>query len=208
MSIVGASGQSSSLYKLLQTPNASSTSGVAASTSVDTDGDADGSRSAPSTSGSQTAANTSSTTPSLAQQLETAIQNALSGVNSRQSNNPQDLLTSIEKAVQSTLQQNGINPSQASKTHGHHHHGGRKGGAGSAELAALNANGTSSSITANPSTASETPGLDSLLSQINVDPQQFRNDIVSAVSSTQNGSVDPSQVFQNFPPGQSINSLA
>jgi hypothetical protein len=52
------------------------------------------------------------------------------------------------------------------------------------------------------------PGLGGLLGQLNVNPQQFRSDILAAMSQSANGNPDLSQVFQNFPTGQSLNTLA
>ncbi len=190
MSIFGISA-SSNLYQYLQSLNCSGCTGTTGPQTVgatNTDGDADGSGSTPSTvstTNSQNTSSTSSGTPSLIQQLEAAILSALNGVNSSQSNNPQAALSSIEQAVQTTLQNNGIDPSQLS---GHSPSG----------------DGTSSG---NTSATSQTPTLDALLAQLNVDPQQFRNDIISALSSSQNGTVDQSQVFQSFPTGQNVNVL-
>jgi hypothetical protein len=190
MSIVGVSS-SSNLYQYLQSLNNAASTGTTAPQTVgatDTNVDADGSSATPSTVSTTNSPNTSSTgsgAPSLIQQLETAILSALNGVNSSQSNNPQAALSSIEQAVQTTLQNNGIDPSQLSGN-------------------STSGDGTSSS---NTSTTSQTPTLDALLAQLNVDPQQFRNDIISALSSAQNGTVDQSQVFQNFPTGQNVNVL-
>jgi hypothetical protein len=220
MSIVGISG-SSNLYQYLQSlnnPASPSTTAPQTVGATDTDGDSDGSGATPSTvstTNSQNTSSTSSGTPSLIQQLEAAILGALNGVNSSQSNNPQTALSSIEQAVQTTLQNNGIDPTQLAQSGGHHHHhGGGHGGSGGGILAALGANGSDSSSTSGdgtssstPSTTSQTPTLDSLLGQLNVDPQQFRNDIISALSSAQNGTVDQSQIFQSFPTGQNVNVL-
>ena len=220
MSIVGISG-SSNLYQYLQSLNSAASTGTTPPQTVgatDTDGDGDGSVATPSTVSTTNSQNTSSTStgaPSLIQQLEAAILNALNGVNSSQSNNPQTALSSIEQAVQTTLQNNGIDPTQLSQSGGHHHHhGGGHGGSGAGILAALGANGSGSSpasgdgtSTGDNSSTSQTPTLDALLSQLNVDPQQFRNDIISALSSSQNGTVDQSQVFQSFPTGQNVNVL-
>jgi hypothetical protein len=222
MSIVGVSGSSSNLYQYLQSLTSAPNTGATAPQTVgatDSDGDSDGSGTAQSTGATTNSQGTSSTNsgaPNLIQQLETAIQGALNGVNSSQSNDPQTVLSSIEQAIKTTLQNNGIDPSQLSQTghrHHHGHHGGGQGGSAAGVIAALGANGGNSSSSSdmsgstNPSATSQTPGLDALLAQLNVDPQQFRNDIISALSSTQNGSVDQSQVFQSFPTGQNVNVL-
>jgi hypothetical protein len=55
---------------------------------------------------------------------------------------------------------------------------------------------------------SQTPGLDSLLGQSNIDPGEFRNDLVSALPNTQNGTPDFVQIFQSFPPGTHLDLLA
>jgi hypothetical protein len=52
------------------------------------------------------------------------------------------------------------------------------------------------------------PGLGGLLGQLNVNPQQFRSDILAAMSQSSTGNLDMSQVFQSFPSGQSLNTLA
>lgn len=214
MSIAGISG-SSNLYQYLQSLNGSTATG---STTPPTAPGADSTLPSAGTLRSPATSSTSSGGTSLVQQLETAIQSALNGVNSSEKNSPQAALSSIEQAVQTTLQQNGINTSQVSQAGGHHHHGGHhgggKGGSAGGVLAALtsSAGSTSSSsgisASGNTSSTSQTPGLDSLLSQLNVDPQQFRNDVVSALAGSQNGNVSQSQVFQSFPSGQNLNALA
>ena len=55
---------------------------------------------------------------------------------------------------------------------------------------------------------SQTPGLDTLLGQSNIDPAQFRNDLVSALPNTQNGTPDFVQIFQSFPPGAHLDLMA
>ena len=215
--VSGVSGQSSinPLWQWLQSQNVQQSQSVGA---TDTDGDSDGSGGTQSTQG-PTASSTSGTrtgATSLAQQLETAIQNALNGVSTSQTSNPQDVLTSIEQAIQTTLQNNGISPSQLSQTGGHHPHhgGGGESGSASALLAATSPGGstgsgsTGSDGTGSSSNTSQTPGLDALLGQLNVDPQQFQSDIASAISGSQNGQLDFSLVFQNFPVGQNVNTLA
>ncbi len=226
MSVIGGLGSSQNWYQYLQSLNNSPVAPTTAPQAVGpvvSNGEAGGSASTPSTTGTSNTAGATGAT-SLAQQLETAIQNALNGVSASQNNTPQSVLSTVEQAVQSTLQQNGIDPNQLSQAGGHHghhghHHGGGGGGGGSAGgvLAALTSNSTSSttggdssstgSSTGNSSGASQTPGLDSLLSQLNIDPQQFRNDIISALGGSQNGNLDPSQVFQSFPTGQNVNVL-
>lgn len=52
------------------------------------------------------------------------------------------------------------------------------------------------------------PGLGGLLEQLNVSPQQFRSDILSAIAQSADGNPSLSQVFQNFPAGQNLNTLA
>jgi hypothetical protein len=221
MSILRVSGSTSSLYQYLQSLDSAQNTGTVAPQTVgatDSDGDSDGSGTTTSTGATTNSPGTSGTgAPSLIQQLESAIQSALNGVNSSQSNDPQTVLASIEQAVQTTLQNNGINPNQLSQTGHHHHHGhhgGGQGGAGGGLLTALATNGGdgssgsgSSSTSTNSSDSSQTPGLNSLLTQLNIDPQQFRNDIISALSGALNGNLDPSKVFQSFPPGQNVNVL-
>ena len=52
------------------------------------------------------------------------------------------------------------------------------------------------------------PGLGGLLGQLNVNPQQFRSDLLTAMNQSSTGNLDLSQVFQSFPSGQSLNTLA
>jgi hypothetical protein len=227
MSIIGITSQtqSYSLYQYLQSLNSPGATGPTAAETVHAT-DSPTTTAVPgsiqSTGGATpppTSSGSTLSTESLAQQLATAIQNALNGVNSSQSNNPQDVLATIEQAIQGTLQSNGIGPGQLSQTGGHHHHGhggGHGGGSGGAVLSALFANDPSSSSSSsnasptsgNSSSTSQTPGLNALLSQLNVDPQQFRSDIISAVSSSQDGTVNLSQVFQSVPAGQTVNVQA
>ena len=73
-------------------------------------------------------------------------------------------------------------------------------------------NTLNSDSTANPLDALQSieasPGLGGLLGQLNVDPQQFRSDVLAALTQPATGTPDLSQVFQSFPPGQSLNTLA
>ena len=219
MSIASVSG-SSNLYQYLQSLNSASSTGSTAPQTVEAANTvgSDTTQSTTNTSSSQGATGSNSGTPTLVQQLETAIQNAVNGVSSTQSNDPQAVLSSVEQAIQTTLQQNGINPSQVSQAGGHHHHGhhgGGKSGSAGGLLAALGTSATGSSTSSGdtstsgaPTQTSQTPGLDSLLSQLNIDPQQFKNDVISALSSSQNGNINQSQVFQSFPTGQNLNTLA
>lgn len=73
-------------------------------------------------------------------------------------------------------------------------------------------NTLTSDLTGNPLDALKSieasPGLGGLLGQLNVSPQQFRNDILSAISESSAGSPRLSQVFQNFPAGQNLDTLA
>jgi hypothetical protein len=218
MSIIGVSGQSSNPYLLWQLQNTSSSQSVG---STDSDGDSAGPNTTQSIGdpgSTQNSSGTGDSQPSLVQQLETAIQNALNGTNSSQSNNPQDVLSSIEQAIQTTLQNNGIDPNQLSQAGAHHHrhhHGGGGGTDSAAGVLSATAQGDtgssatgSSTTTDSSSNSSQTPGLDTLLGQLNVDPQQFRNDLLSGISDSQGGTIDFSIVFQSFPTGQKVNALA
>ena len=224
MSILGV-GQQPSIFQIWQLLD---TAPTAPTGSTDASGDASGAvQSTDALGGSQNTSGTSTGGTNLIQQLETAIQNALNGVSSSQSNNPQDVLSSIEQAIQTTFQNNGIDPNQLSQTgghHHHHHHGGGNGGAGGGTTNAIlsatapsgstgtgdtSSNGTTDSSTGDTtSNTSQTPGLDFLLGQLDVDPQQFQSDLASAVSSSQSGTLDFFQVFQSFPVGQNVNTLA
>lgn len=83
------------------------------------------------------------------------------------------------------------------------------------QLAALiqtTVNTLNSDHTGNPLDAlqsiEQSPGLAGLLGQLNVNPQQFRSDILSAVAQSSSRTPDFSQIFQSFPTGQSLNTLA
>src|SRR5579872_2147846 len=215
MSIVAISGLSSNLYRYLQSLSSEAQANTTASQAVgaiDSVGDSLNPGSTQSTANTLIGQDTSSANsgfPSLVQQLETAIQDSIDGLNTSQSNNPQAMLSAIEQAIQTTLRSNGIDPSQLSQT-GHQRHGLDGGGVGNVS-ANLGANGGSSSKSVDPSASSnpiaitQTPGLEWLLSQLNIDAHQFRNDIISALSGSQNGNLDQSQVFQSFPTGQNVN---
>src|SRR5262245_35271786 len=100
MSLIGA-GQQASLVQMSQSLSSTPT---APTSSTDADRGGSGAvQSTDSAGGSQNTSETSTGGTTLIQQLETAIQNALNGVSSSQSNNPPDVLTSIEQAVQTTL---------------------------------------------------------------------------------------------------------
>jgi hypothetical protein len=81
-----------------------------------------------------------------------------------------------------------------------------------ASLIQTTINTLNSDHTGNPLNALQSietsPGLGGLLGQLNVNPQQFRSDILSAMSQSPNGTPDFSQLFQSFPAGQSLNTLA
>ena len=213
MSIVGISGSSSTLYQYLQSLTNATNPGTTATHGVGTF-DANGPGTTQLTTdapNSQVTSSTSSGTPSLVQQLETSIQNAVNGVNASQSNNPQAVLLAMEQAIQTTLRSNGTSPSQLSQTALHYH--GYPGGSAGNLLATLGTNGgssaTSSGISAssNPLALIQTPGLEWLLTQLNIDSHQFRNDVISALPGPHNGHLDQLQVFQSFPNGQNVNVL-
>jgi len=46
------------------------------------------------------------------------------------------------------------------------------------------------------------------LQKFGVDPQQFHQDLLAAIKDAQNGQANPSSVFQNFPPGSTVDTLA
>ena len=81
-----------------------------------------------------------------------------------------------------------------------------------ASLIQTTLNTLSSDHTGNPLDAlqsiAKSPGVDGLLGELNIDPQQFRSDILSAMTRSPNGIPNLSLVFQNFPTGQSLNTLA
>jgi hypothetical protein len=49
--------------------------------------------------------------------------------------------------------------------------------------------------------------LNTLLAQNNINPASFQNSLLSALTGSQNGSIDLSQLFQDFPAGQGVNAL-
>ncbi len=74
-----------------------------------------------------------------------------------------------------------------------------------------NSSSTNTSTGTNTTNSTSTAtSLDNLLSNFKVDPKQFKNDLLSALSKSQNqeGSIDFSALFQNFPSGQDLNVLA
>ncbi len=213
MSIVGISGSSLNLYQYLQSLTNATTPGTTATPALGT-ADANGSGTTQLTTDTPNSQGTSSTgsgTPSLVQQLETSIQNAVNGVNASPSNNPQAVLMAMEQAIQTTLRSNGMSPGQLSQTALHYH--GYPGGSAGNLLADLGTNGGRSSLSSslsasrNPLAIIQTPGLEWLLSQLNIDSHQFRNDVISALPGPHNGRLDQSQVFQSFPTGQNVDVL-
>jgi hypothetical protein len=211
MSIVGISGSSLNLYQYLQSLTNATNARTTATQAVGTTDANDPGTTRLTTDApiSQGTSSTNSGPASLVQQLETSIQNAVNGVNVSQSNNPQAVLSAIEQAIQTTLQENSFNPSQLSQTALRYH--GFPGGSARNLLATPGTNGGSSSMSrgisasSNPLTIIQTPGLEWLLSQLNIDSHQFRNDVISALPGSQNRNLDQSQVFQSFPTGQNVN---
>ncbi len=82
---------------------------------------------------------------------------------------------------------------------------------------------TASAAGSGPSANADSPGADSqddpnssastqaylaALNSLGVDPQKFQEDLVSAVKDAQQGNVDPSAVFSNFPLGSSLDAVA
>jgi len=228
MPISAISDQSNNLYQLLQAFQSSSTTaqpGVSiASTpkvaSTDSDGDSDGSGPSRATSAATAPTSSTGTNPqagTLLQQLQTSIQNALSNLDPSAANNPSDVYKAVSQAIDSTLKANGVDTSKA-HGHGHHHHHGGDAESGSGtpttgtSTAGIVAGASTAGSTSTTSQASNgNGGLDALLSQLNVDPQQFKADLFAAIAGAQTsptGTVGLDQVFQNFPTGQNVNALA
>jgi len=186
---VSAIGSGSSLLQYLQSiaANQSSSTDTTASplsaVGQDSDGDNDGS----SGSGVQGSGHHHGHGGGggLSSQLESAISSAL------QNSNGADPNTVIQNAIQALLTGTGQAADSTGKTP-----------ADGATASATDGSGT-------PPTDSQA-AFEALLKSYNVDPQQFKTDLHTAIqASKQTGaSLDFSAVFQNFPPGSIVDTTA
>lgn len=224
MSVGSISGQSNSLLVYFQSLQNSGVTGVQPASANPAScmplTSADGSISGDTTGGAQgTSAGGAASSGTLLQQLQSAIQNALTGLDPSQSNSPGDIFQAISQAIGNTLQSDGIAPNKL-HGHGHHHHHAAGGSAdntssGSAPPAGTDASSTGTGTVppaGGATTSTQGEGLDSLINQLNVDAQQFKTDLLSALSSLQSGvsgtgSIDLGQVFQTIPSGQAVNAV-
>jgi hypothetical protein len=219
MSISGVSGQANSSIQISVRLSQGRAAGAGGQCHACNDGDGDdGIASAGS---SAAGAQETSAFASLAQQIQSAVDSAVKNLDPSESNNPLDviktILEAIDKALRDSMQGKSgttdpsqtasdgtlvVDPTEQTSTTAA---GDRAAGTSpsSSDSAALP---TSPADTASPTGPKSL--LDSLLSQFGIDPQQFKTDLLSALGGSQNGNVDFSIVFKNFPVGQSINAQA
>jgi hypothetical protein len=192
ISSVGGTGLSQLLQQLNtqsqtltlgQTQTSSTTSPSPAATLLsaiqDSDGDRDGSSASSALSAAGGQHRGHGHHHGLSSQLESAVTNALNSAGG--TTDPNQV---IQTAIQNLLAGN----SNQTATSG-----------------ASTAAGASST---NPT--SQEAAFSQLLSSNGVDPSQFQQDLQSAIqgATSSGGSVDFAQLFQNFPPGSSVNLLA
>lgn len=218
MSISGISGQANSNIQISIRLSQGRAAGAGGQCHACNDGDGDdGGASA----GSAVGAQGTSAFASLAQQIQSAVDSAIKNLDPSASNNPLDIIKTILEAIDKALKDNsqgGSGTTDPSQT--------ASGGApavDSTELTSATA-ASDGSTGASPSSGDTSPLptssadaasptgpkslLDSLLSQFGIDPQQFKTDLLSALGGSQNGNIDFSIVFKNFPVGQAINAQA
>jgi hypothetical protein len=119
----------------------------------------------------------------LFQKVQEAVTNALSSV---QSGSTTDANQVVENAIASVL-----NPSGSTDSDGDND--------GSGATSTSSASGSSSS----------TQAFIQALTNNGIDPQQFKNDFLTAVSQAQQtGQANPSTAFSSFPPGLTIDTAA
>jgi len=58
------------------------------------------------------------------------------------------------------------------------------------------------------STSASNQTFSQMLQSMRVTPQQFHADFLAAVQAAQGGKIDPSAVFQSFPPGSMVDTSA
>jgi hypothetical protein len=221
MSISGISGQASSIQvNILLGQGRANGAGESRHARNDGDGD-DGGASIGNNSASAASAQGASPFANLAQQIQSAVDGAVNSLDPSSSNNPLDVIKTILEALDKALKDNAqggsgstapsqtasdatstVDPTQQIGT-----------------TTASNGSTSASQGSADSTITSPVPGdgtvptgqqslLDSLLNQFGIDPQQFKTDLLSALGGSQNGNVDFSIVFKNFPVGQSINTQA
>jgi hypothetical protein len=170
------------------------------------DGDADD---GPSSGGGSTdSSQGASQYLSLAQQIQSSVDSAVKNLDPSSASNPLDVLKTILQALDKALQDSvsggssAANPSQAASD--------AATGTDPITSGTSTSPGNILSAAADSSAAASNPSslLDLLLGQSNVDANQFKNDLLSALNGSQNGSVDFSVVFQSFPVGQALNAQA
>ena len=194
MSTVSSVG-GSSLYQWLQQLNPQNQTGTTATTAVtggqDSDGDTDGSTASSSGSVGQSTGSGKhhghGHSHGISSQLQSAITSALGS-----SNGTTDPNQVIQNAITQFLAAN------------------QNGAGGTSATSASTASATSSSSASATDPASQQAAFAQLLSSNGVDPKQFQQDLQTALqsSSSSGGAIDFSKVFQNFPPGSSVNVLA
>jgi hypothetical protein len=219
MSISGISGQANSNIQVSIRLSQGRAAGAGGNCYACNDGDGDdgGASAGSSAAGAQG----TSAFASLAQQIQSAVESAVKNLDPSESNNPLDVIKTILEAIDKALKDNAqggsgttdasqtasdgtpaVNPTEQTSTTAAGD-GADSTSPSSSDSAALP---TSPADTASPTGPKSL--LDSLLSQFGIDPQQFKSDLLSALGGSQNGNVDFSIVFKNFPVGQAINAQA
>ena len=219
MSISGISGQANSNIQVSIRLSQGRAAGAGSQCHACNDGDGDdgGASAGNSAAGAQG----TSAFATLAQQIQSAVDSAVKNLDPSASNNPLDIIKTILEAIDKALKDNAqggsgaTDPSQTASdatpagdpTEQTSTTAASDGSTGSSP-----SSGDSSALPTSLADAASPTGpkslLDSLLSQFGIDPQQFKTDLLSALGGSQNGNVDFSIVFKNFPVGQAINAQA
>jgi hypothetical protein len=216
MSISGISGQANSNIQVSIRLSQGRAAGAGGNCRACNDGDGDngGASAGNSAAGEQG----TSAFASLAQQIQSAVDSAVKNLDPSESNNPLDVIKTILEAIDKALKDNAQEGSGATDTSQTASDAApavdptSTTAAGDRSTSLSSSSGDSPAPPTSPADAASPTGpkslLDSLLSQFGIDPQQFKTDLLSALGGSQNGNVDFSIVFKNFPVGQTINAQA
>ena len=217
MSISSISGQANSSIQVSIRLSQGRAAGAGGNCHACNDGDDGGTSAGNGAAGAQG----TSAFASLAQQIQSAVDSAIKNLDPSESNNPLDVIKTILEVIDKALKDNAqggsgttdpsqtasdgtpaIDPTEQTSTTA-----AVDGSTGTSPIS-----GDSSAPPTSPADAVSPTGpkslLDSLLSQFGIDPQQFKTDLLSALGGSQNGNVDFSIVFKNFPVGQAFNAQA
>jgi hypothetical protein len=219
MSISGISGQANSNIQVSIRLSQGRAAGAGGNCHPCNDGDGDdgGASSGNSAAGAQG----TSAFASLAQQIQSAVDSAVKNLDPSESNNPLDIIKTILEAIDKALKDNAqggsgaTDPSQTAGDTTSAVDPTQQIGTTAASDGSTSSSPNSSDSAAPPTTPADAASptgqqslLDSLLNQFGIDPNQFKTDLLSALGGSQNGNVDFSIVFKNFPVGQAINAQA